>query len=115
MPEVPEPVKIILGSAALAFMALGWFSRRHPEIAWLRPFDVSRHLTAEQKKRFRRTHEVTSGMYFILLGLALPLGYIALTAMFFSDFETGEIAAVAAGSLLCIGIGSYAVTRGLKG
>jgi len=45
------------------------------------------------------------------MGLGLPMGYVALTVMFFNDFTPTGIALVAVCSILLIGLGITAIWR----
>jgi hypothetical protein len=59
----------------------------------------------------RRRANVQAGLEMVLMGLSLPLLYLAATVMFFHDFTTTGMVLVAAGSLLLIGLGFAAVWR----
>lgn len=103
--------QIVLGSLVLLIMFLGWLGRRHPQIVWLRVFDMRAKLTDDQRRRLQRTVDMNAGLQLILLGLALPVVYVVLTTMFFGTFAPRGIAFVAAGSLACIVTGLVGVIR----
>ena len=81
-------------------------SRSFPDVAWLQAF---RHafprLSEEQRARVRRRSNIYAGIKLILLGLVLPMLYVAATVMFFNDFTAKGTALVLAGSLVLIGLG----------
>jgi hypothetical protein len=74
-----RPFEIVLGGVVLLVMFLGWYARKHPEIAWLRGFDPRGRLTEDQRKRLKRTSDMNASLQLILLGVVLPLGYFFLT------------------------------------
>lgn len=106
-----ESVKAVLAAVVLLLLALGYTARRYPHITWLRAFDLQRHLTEEQRARLRRTQNVTTGAEIILLGVAIPLGYFALKAMFLSNPEPTELVIVGVLSGLCVLLGTLAIVR----
>ncbi len=102
--------------AAVMLLAAVWglstLARRRPEVAWLHPFRTAfPRPTEEQRQRLRRRANVYAGAELILMGLVIPMGYVALTVMMFSDFGAVELTVVAAISLLCIGLGVTAIVR----
>jgi hypothetical protein len=69
-------------------------------------------LPPEQEARMRRRRDVYGGIKLILLGIALPFGYYALSVMtFFSEVSITENILVLAGSAFCIAIGITAIWR----
>jgi hypothetical protein len=106
-----DTIQYILGTLVLLIMAFGWLARRHPEVSWLRTFDLRARLSPEQRRRLQRTVNVNAGAQLILLGLCLPIGYIVLKAVSLSDFAGRDIALVTAGSLICIVAGLVGVIR----
>lgn len=87
-------------------------SRRYPHIAWLRRFsNALPRLPEEQRRKARKRGDFYAGVQLILLGIALPFGYAALTIMTFSSFTTTQTVLVGAGSLLCIGLGIIAISH----
>ena len=105
-------IEMALGGVAMALLALSALARRFPETAWLRPFrNLFPRPSEEQRARIRRRANAHAGAQFILLGLALPFGYGALTMMTFGSFGRTETALVLAGSLLCIALGVTAIAR----
>jgi hypothetical protein len=102
---------IILGVLVVMF-GLSALARRFPQVDWLQLFRFDRPRLSEQEKaRIRRRSNIQAGIELLLLGIVLPLGYIAITVMFFSAFETIVTALVFAGSILCIGLGLMAIWR----
>lgn len=84
---------VLTGILAVVF-GLAFLARRFPDVTWLQVFRFNPpHLREEQR------------------AMVLPLGYIALTVMLFNSFTPAGIALVAAGSLLCSGLGITAIWR----
>ncbi|MGQ0641563.1 MAG: hypothetical protein ACT4P6_12485 [Gemmatimonadaceae bacterium] len=104
-------VQPVLGAIALVIFGLSLLARRLPNVEWLQHFRFDKHLTEEQKARMRRRANVHAGVELILLGVILPLGYVALTVMFFNSFTPMGIALTLAGSGLCIALGVTAIAR----
>ena len=102
---------VLVGVLAVVF-GLSALSRRFPDVGWLQAF---RHavpeLGAKERERARRRANVYAGVELILMGLGLPMGYVVLTVMFFSDFTSTGIALVAACSILLIALGATAIWR----
>ena len=96
-------IQIVLASVVLLIMASVWIARRK--------FNLQSRVTEEQRKRFQRTSNVNAGLQFILLGLAIPIGYVLLKTMLFSEFALRETLFVAAGSLACIITGITGIIR----
>jgi hypothetical protein len=85
-------------------------ARRYPHVTWLQGFSKAfPPLSDEQRRKARKRADFYAGAQLILLGIALPLGYAALTIMTFSSFTTTATVLVGAGSLLCIGLGVTAI------
>ena len=106
-----EELKITLGVIVIVIMGLGYAARRYPQVAWLQPFNLQRHLTHQQRERLQRSGNVTAGAQLILLGIAIPLAFFALEVMFFSKTTGLEMASVAGASILCIALGIVAIVR----
>lgn len=103
-------IPMVLGGIAAAMYLLQVLSRRYPHVAWLLPFrNVFPRLSEEQRAKIRRRSNIHAGAQLILLGLALPLCYGALTMMTFSSFDTVMVGSVLAGSVLCVGLGITAI------
>ena len=66
-------------------------------------------LPEEQRQKARKRADFYAGAQLILLGLALPFGYAALTIMTFSSFMPTATVLVCAGAVLCIGLGIIAI------
>jgi hypothetical protein len=107
-------VEMVLGALAMVFLALAFAAKRRPDIAWLRPFRMP-ELSKERQERQRRRANVYAGAEFILLGLAIPLGYVVLTVMMFNNFEPLPTALVLASSALCLGLGVVAIVKNARG
>ena len=113
--SVPEWLKIVLGTLVIVGFVLTRVARRYPDVEWLRAFRFGDHLTPEQRERNRRSANMRAAAEFILLGFVIPIGYVALTLMTWSDFSPGMTTAVAACSLACVALGSWAAWRNRKG
>ena len=77
----------LAGLIALVF-GLSALSRRFPDVAWLQAFyyDPPR-LSQEQRARMRRRANIHAGIELILVGIVLPMLYVAVTVMFFNDSQ----------------------------
>ncbi|MBI4500569.1 MAG: hypothetical protein HY700_05350 [Gemmatimonadetes bacterium] len=104
-------VEIVALAVLAAVFGLSALSRRYPQAAWLQVFRFEQRLSDEERKRIRRRSNIYAGIELILLGLVLPMGYAALTVMFFNEFTPTQTTIVAASSLLCIGLGVTAIWR----
>lgn len=104
-------VQLVLGGLAAVLFGLSALSRRFPEVAWLQAFRFENRLTEQQKARMRRRAQVNAGVEMILVGIALPMGYIIITVMFMNDFTPIATTLVLAGSVLLIGLGITAIAR----
>jgi hypothetical protein len=102
---------VLVGLMAVVF-GLSVLSRRFPHVPWLQAL---RHafprLGNEQRARMRRRSDILAGIELILMGIALPLLYVAGTVMFFNNFTTTATTLVLAGSFLSIGLGVTAILR----
>ena len=105
-----ESFQVVVVLVMLTVFALTRAADRYPHVAWLRRFrEIFPRLPEQQRRKFQRRANVLAGAQLILLGVALPIGYVALEAMMFSDITTTEMLLVGAGSLLCIGLGIAAM------
>jgi hypothetical protein len=85
-------------------------ARRYPHVTWLRGFsNAFPRLPEDERRKVRKRSDFYAGAELILVGVALPLGYAALTMMTFSSFSTMATIVVGAGSLLCVGLGIIAI------
>lgn len=108
-----ERFQIVVGSILMVLYGLSALSRRFPHVAWLQHFRIPRpRFTEEQQVKMRRRADVYAGAQLILLGVIVPIGYLALTVMTFSAVSTGAMTLVLGGSVLCIVLGITAVVRG---
>lgn len=102
---------VLVGVLAVVF-GLSDLSRRFPDVGWLQAF---RHAiprwSAKERERARRRANVYAGAELILMGLGLPMGYVALTVMFFNGFTPVGTGLVAAGSIILVGLGVTAIWR----
>jgi hypothetical protein len=111
-----QKVQVILGSLVIAGFGLSLLSRRFPDVAWLQAFRFRMpQPSAAQRAVLRRRANAHAGIEMILLGVCLPLGYVALTVMFFHSFTAMGVVAVLAGSALCIALGITAIRRSRRG
>ena len=107
-------VDLVVGGLAVGLIALNYASRRWPHIGWLQHFRWA-EFSAAQQRTMRRRAGIHTGVKFILLGLVLPLGYVAVTVMMFKDFTPTSIALVALSSAASIGLGIFTVARNARG
>jgi hypothetical protein len=105
-------IQIVMVSLLGVLYGLSALSRRFPHVAWLQlvRFEPPR-MSEAQRARARRRTNVYTGVELIMLGVGLPLAYVAMTVMFFSDISTIEMALVLTGSALLIGLGVTAIWR----
>lgn len=105
-------VQIALVSALGLLYGLSALSRRFPHVAWLQLFRFEpRRMSEEQRAKARRRADVYGGVELIMVGIGLPIAYMAMTVMFFNDIAAIEMALVLTGSALCIGLGITAIWR----
>jgi hypothetical protein len=94
---------------------LGALARRFPQVAWLQIFHIPfPHVTEEQKARMRKRANIHAGIEMVFLGMVLPLGYLAVTVMFFNKTTTLGVILVLSGSVLLIALGVTAIVRSLR-
>ena len=111
-----DKIKLILGSIVAVLFGLSALSRRFPQVGWLQHFYFELpELSEQQKAKMRRRAAFQVGAQLILLGIVLPLGYIALTVMMFNELTRRAMALVLTGSVVCIGLGISAIVRGYRG
>ena len=101
---------ILLGLIAVVFVLSG-LARAFPQVAWLQAFRFSNRLSEEQKARALRSANVLAGVELIGTGVLVPFVYIAVTLMFFNEFETGTVLIIGASSLLCISLGVWSIVK----
>jgi hypothetical protein len=105
-------VQLVLASLLAVLYGLSALSRRFPHVNWLQVFRYDPpQLSEAQRARMRRRGDITAGLELILLGIGLPLLYVALTVMFFNNFTAMATILVFAGSALCIGLGVAGIWR----
>src|SRR6266545_6529930 len=105
-------VQLVLGGLLAVVFGLSWLSRRHPGVAWLRRLRYDPpELSEEQRARMRRRADVQAGVEMILMGVVLPMGYFALTVMFFNSPTPTATALVLGCSVVLIGLGVTALVR----
>lgn len=109
-------IKLIAAAVLAAVFGLSALSRRFPNVAWLQLFRYEGpQLSEEHKARMRRRANVYAGVELILMSVALPMIYVALTVMMFNEITATAMALVLAGSALCIGLGITAIVRRHRG
>jgi nucleoside recognition membrane protein YjiH len=114
--DMSDKIKLILGSIVAVLFGLSALSRRFPQVGWLQHFYFELpELSEQQKAKMRRRAAFQVGAQLILLGIVLPLGYIALTVMMFNDLTRKAMALVLTASVVCIGLGITAIVRGYRG
>lgn len=109
--DMSETFKIVVGSAVIVLYALHFLSQKFPHVTWLRHFRIP-WLRNEGQGRRARWAAVSAGAQLILLGVILPIGYVVLTVMTFSNLTTRGMTLALAGSVLCIVLGIAAVVQG---
>jgi hypothetical protein len=100
-----------MGGVAVVLTALNLTAQRKPHIRWLRHFDFSRNLTPKQKQRLQRSLNRTAGVEMILLGFAMPIGYVVLTVVFFNAIEPAPMIIASILGLVCAGLGVTAIYK----
>lgn len=108
-----ETFKVVVGSAVVVLYGLSFLSQRFPHVGWLRSFRIP-WLKNEGGSRMARTATISVGAQLILLGLVLPIGYVVLTVMTFSNLTTRGMTLAVAGSVLCIVLGIAAIVQGSR-
>jgi hypothetical protein len=103
-------VEYVIVALAVVFFGLTLAARRYPHVAWLRPFHPPK-LSARQQAIQRRRANTLAGLEMILLGIIVPLGFVAITVMMFNDFDPLVTVLVIGGSIVCIGLGIAAIAR----
>ena len=110
-----DRIRLVLGGVLAMVFGLSALSRRLPHVVWLRPFGRMRpRLSEGQRAEARRRGDVDAGAHLILLGLALPLFYVATTVMLFSAFTARGVVLTLAGSVTLIGLGAAAIRHGRR-
>ena len=105
-----EAAQLIVLLLLAAFYLLSRAAARRPDIEWLRAFRWPA-LSPEIQARNRRRAERMAGIEFILLGVALPIGYMMLTAMTFSSLDPWWTFGVAVASVACLALGITAIVK----
>ena len=105
-----EQFQVVVVVVMLAVFAMLYAADRYPHVAWLRKIrEIFPRVPEEQRRKNAGRASALAGAELILLGVALPFGFLALKVMMFSDISTTEVVLVGAGSLLCIGLGITAI------
>lgn len=108
----PDSVKAILVGLIAIAVALGWLARTFPHVTWLQLFRIpDSQMTEAQREKQRRASNRHTAVEIVLVGLALPVGYVLLTVISFRELETMPMAAVGVGSVLCITFGIWSFVR----
>jgi hypothetical protein len=110
-----EKIQLVLVGVFVFVYGFSALARRFPDVAWLQRlrYDPPR-LSDAQRAKIRRRANIHAGVELILLGIVLPMGYVALTMMLFSDVTRIAMTVVFAGSALCIGLGLTAIWKSLR-
>jgi hypothetical protein len=109
-------VQIALLSVLGVLYGLSVLSRRFPHVAWLQLFRFEPpRMSEDQRAKARRQANVYGGVELIMVGIGLPMAYVAMTVMFFNDIAAIEMALVLTASALCIGLGITALWRSRRG
>ena len=105
-------IQLALVALMAVVFGLSVLSRRFPHIAWLQLFRVNPPpLSDEERARMRRRANIHTAIELILMGIALPMLYVAGTVMFFNSFSATATTLVVVGSCLCLGLGISAIWR----
>jgi hypothetical protein len=105
-----ETLQLIAVLVIAAVFGLSAARRRYPHVAWLQAFsNAFPRLPEDQRRKARKREDFYAGAKLILLGVALPVGYAALTMMMFSSPTRTATVLVWTGSLVCIGLGIIAI------
>ena len=108
---LPDVVKEILMGLTAGILVLSWAAPKYPHVTWLQKFHLRDPRSDVQKQRARRSGNIMAGLQLIGMGLLIPLGYLVITAMFFSEITTTELLIVGTASLLCIMGGITAIVK----
>jgi uncharacterized membrane protein YqjE len=108
----PDSVKaVLLGLIAVAFVLSRlacWF----PHVAWLQLFRLPViQMSEEQREKRRRSGNRMAGLEMVLVGIGLPVLYIASTIMFWSDPQPIPLIIVITCSVICIAVGIWIFVR----
>jgi hypothetical protein len=107
-----QTFQVIVVLVMATIWALSTVARRRPDIGWLQPFRAAfPRMTEQQRARAKRRADFYTGFEFILLGIVIPMGYVALTVMMFNSFTVTGIIVTAATSIICIGLGVTVIVR----
>jgi hypothetical protein len=111
-----QKIQLVLVAILALVFGLSALSRRFPDVAWLYVFRYERpQLSDAQRDLMRRRSNIYAGIELILMGIALPMLYAAVTMMFFSEVTTMATILVLAGSVFCIGLGVTGIWRSRRG
>ena len=108
-----ETFKIVVGGAVCVVYGLFLLSQRFPHVTWLRHFRIP-WLKNDRQGRMGSWAAVSAGAQLILLGVVLPIGYVVLTVMTFSNLTTRGMTLAVASSVLCIVLGIAAIVQGSR-
>jgi hypothetical protein len=105
-----EKVKLVLVVLLALVFGVSALARHFPDIGWLQRlrYDPPR-LSEAQRAKIRRRANFNAGVELILMGVIVPIGYVMLTVMLFSNFSGTAMAVVFASSALCICLGITAI------
>lgn len=102
---------VLLGILAAVF-GLSALSRRFPGVGWLQRFRYEfPRQSEEQRERMRRRANIHAGVELILLGVVLPMGYVAVSMMSFNTPTPTALAVVSGFSVLLIVLGVIGIWR----
>ena|SRR3990170_6614019 len=107
-------IEVVLGALVLVWVGLQFAARRWPEIEWLQAIKLP-ELSPRQKRIAQRRSDLLAGMQFILMGVVIPLGYVALTVMMFNDFKFLPTVLVLLTSAVCFALGIFAIAKNARG
>lgn len=105
-----ETVQAIAGVGFFVVLGLSAAAKRRPDIAWLQAFRLP-EMPRQRREHHRKLSNRLAGIQLILLGLCLPIGYVVLTAMTFSNFDSSWIIGVGLASIGCIALGVTALVQ----
>jgi hypothetical protein len=110
-----EKIKLVLLGVLALVYGFSALARRFPDVAWLQRLRYyPPRLSDAERAKIRRRSNINAGVELILVGLVLPMGYVVLTIMLFSDVTRTAMIVVFAGSALCVGLGLTAIWKSLR-
>lgn len=102
---------VLIAVMGLLFL-LSRLAVRFPATGWLQIFRLpERQMSEAEKLRHKRAGNRLAGAELVLAGLVLPVLYLGLKLMFFSEPQLIPMIIVGACSLACISAGVWVLVR----